>query len=489
MAEPGQTKQYRYYLDPLMGEGSKVFRSGGESTQMTVHGLFGTLIAEPAGARWYDPQSGEDRTDDTSWSNWEAMIRPPGGMSFREFTLIYHEVGDEAFNLRRPLRENDEGVPFGGDDGKPHGDQVQYGRPLPMIDTRPRPRPSPTRAAAAPLRTVRAAGRSTTAASRSCVGRSWRPHAAPPCSGPTSPLAYSSYSYGDPATPMPRSYLGRAHQDPARARRRGAAPRPPRARRRHPLAAQPGSRRHGDGLGTDQDADPEGQVGTARLADRQPAGVVQPGARVRRRRLPARPPGDFLYHCHISQHYVTGMWGLWQVFDTAQPTLGPTARPGGRTEAVNSRGPAGHHDPGQEGRSGQGPDRYRETDRPGNPRGGRAAPRRVRAGSVRAAPTPTTPRCGTGAREAPTRHRCTRVNPRPQRYGPTTARPVRGAAGDSVQSTHRQTRLPHAEAPSGPTPTLRAQRTRRRTRRGRDHLGRTSRGALPEGMPRCGTST
>ena len=59
-ARPGT---YRFYLDPLMGEGAKVFRSGGNSFQLTSHGLFGALVAEPAGARWYDPvtRRGEDQ--------------------------------------------------------------------------------------------------------------------------------------------------------------------------------------------------------------------------------------------------------------------------------------------------------------------------------------------------------------------------------------------------------------------------------------------
>jgi len=86
MVAPGATRQYRYYLDPLMGEGAKVFHSGGDSFQLTAHGLFGTLIAEPAGARWYDPMSGAEKTGDATWSNWEAMIRPPTGPTFREFT-------------------------------------------------------------------------------------------------------------------------------------------------------------------------------------------------------------------------------------------------------------------------------------------------------------------------------------------------------------------------------------------------------------------
>ncbi|MEE8524933.1 MAG: hypothetical protein V3T72_13445, partial [Thermoanaerobaculia bacterium] len=31
--------------------------------------------------------------------------------------------------------------------------------------------------------------------------------------------------------------------------------------------------------------------------------------------------GDFLYHCHIGQHYIAGMWGLWRVLDSQQSDL------------------------------------------------------------------------------------------------------------------------------------------------------------------------
>ncbi len=28
--------------------------------------------------------------------------------------------------------------------------------------------------------------------------------------------------------------------------------------------------------------------------------------------------GEFVFHCHIPQHYVTGMWGFWRVYNTLQ---------------------------------------------------------------------------------------------------------------------------------------------------------------------------
>src|SRR5207244_10773367 len=28
--------------------------------------------------------------------------------------------------------------------------------------------------------------------------------------------------------------------------------------------------------------------------------------------------GDFLFHCHVAHHYVSGMWGYWRVYNTLQ---------------------------------------------------------------------------------------------------------------------------------------------------------------------------
>ncbi|HEY9475741.1 MAG TPA: hypothetical protein VIS06_18055, partial [Mycobacteriales bacterium] len=103
MTPPNATNTYRFYLDPLSGEGGKVFHSGGDSRQLTARGLFGALIAEPAGSHWFDPMTGEDKTDDPTWSNWEAMIQPGTGFAFREFSIMYHEQGDEDAHLNRPL--------------------------------------------------------------------------------------------------------------------------------------------------------------------------------------------------------------------------------------------------------------------------------------------------------------------------------------------------------------------------------------------------
>ncbi|MFI7081504.1 hypothetical protein ACIBO1_29825 [Micromonospora sp. NPDC049903] len=334
MVAPGQTRQYRYFLDPSMGEGAKVFQSGGESTQLTAHGLFGALVAEPAGARWYDPVTGVDRTSDTGWNNWEAMVRPGAGPAFREFTLMYHEIGDVNFNLRRPLRENDEGIPIGQDPGVPVGDQEQYGRPLPMFDVRP-PTPQVPTEGGGGTSAYRPASRAINYRSESFHRRlqleARRGSAAQQAN---KSLAYSSYTYGDPATPMPRSYLGE----------------PTKTRVVHAGFEQLHVH-HVHGGGTRWLANPDGtDAGTTIRLDSQTispresfdlvhecgAGGCQQAA------------GDFLYHCHIGQHYVAGMWGLWRVFDTAQSDLAPLPGAAALPVGVTSAQLIGHRVQGRE---------------------------------------------------------------------------------------------------------------------------------------------
>ncbi|MFD5269962.1 hypothetical protein [Streptomyces sp. NPDC058335] len=336
-ARPGETKQYRYYLDPLMGEGAKVFRSGGESNQLTAHGLFGTLVAEPAGSRWFDPVTGADRTNQNTWSNWEAMIRPLDGPAFREFTLMYHEIGDENFNLRRPLRENDEGIPIGGDTGIPVGDQIELGRPLPMIDVRP-PTPSIPNEGGASTNAYRPGSRAINYRSEPFYRRLQLEAArGADAQKANKSLAYSSYTYGDPATPMPRSYLG----EPTKTRLVHAG-----AEQLHVHHVHGGGTRWRLNPGSDDTAMDSGLSKTP----------VQDARSIRLDSQTVSPlesfnlehecgaggcqqaAGDFLYHCHISHHYLTGMWGLWRVFDTAQPTLAPLPGRTAPPAAVNSAG-------------------------------------------------------------------------------------------------------------------------------------------------------
>jgi hypothetical protein len=358
MAAPGQTRTYRFFLDPVMGEGTKVFRSGGESTQLTAHGLFGALIAEPAGARWFDPQTGAERTNDATWSNWEAMIQASGQPTFREFAILYHEIGDESFTLRRPLREDFSALAAAGE-AQPEPDPFDptrtIGGSVPMIDRQ-------AVIVAGPF--FRGGNTSSyRPGSRALNYRAesfWRrmqqetyvlTQSDPTPSTPTTvtvaqatreqldnkSLGYSSYTYGDPATPMPRSYLG----EPTKTRLAHVGFEQLHVHHLHGGATRWRQNPRADDTEIDAGLDktPIQNAQSIRL-DSQTispeesfnlehecgAGGCQQAA------------GDFLYHCHIAHHYIAGMWGFWRVFDTRQPDLAPLPGRQAPAQAVNSAG-------------------------------------------------------------------------------------------------------------------------------------------------------
>lgn len=78
--------------DPA-AERAYYFHDGGGNRQRVPHGLFGVIVAEPAGSQYLDPKTGE-RSDGTGW---EAIIEVPETRDFREFVVIYHEIGDENY--------------------------------------------------------------------------------------------------------------------------------------------------------------------------------------------------------------------------------------------------------------------------------------------------------------------------------------------------------------------------------------------------------
>lgn len=333
----GDTETYRFFLDPLMGEGTRVFRSGGESTQLTAHGLFGALIAEPAGAKWYDPDEFDEnsqgtdalteRTEDTGWSNWEAIIEAPNEEVpfFREFVILYHEVGDETFTLRRPLREV-----FGGAASPrvdPFDSSRTIGGALPMIDRRTPDAGDPFQRGGG-SHAYRPGGKAINYRSESFFRRLQHESAVVELNGGTTAdsersqidnksLGYSSYTYGDPATPIAESYLG----EPTKTRLAHAGFETLHVHHLHGGGDRWRQNPDADDTAMDSglDKDPIQNATSIRL-DSQTlspqesfnlehecgAGGCQQAA------------GDFLFHCHIAHHYIAGMWGIWRVFDTAQ---------------------------------------------------------------------------------------------------------------------------------------------------------------------------
>lgn len=297
-APNGGARTYRISMPPAndpRGEGAYYFYSHGAARQLTSHGLFGALVAEPPGSTYLNTVTGEPLT-----SGWEAIIVDPNGANFREFTLLWHEIGDEKAEIfdvngqRMPVLDQAVSGAY-----RPGSRAMNY-RSEPFMDR---------------LLLQQANGQQMDKA-----------------------LAYSSYAFGDPATPIPRSYLG----EPTKTRLvhagsemfhvyhlHGGGTR----WRRNPFADDRTEFDQGlkktfteNAFSIRLDSQSIAPSETFTLEHECAAGGCQQTA------------GDYLFHCHIGPHYVAGMWSFWRVYDTLQPDLFviPTRTPA--PVAVNSLG-------------------------------------------------------------------------------------------------------------------------------------------------------
>jgi len=295
-AEPGETVTYTITVpDDPEAEHAYYLHDAGPARERTSHGLFGALVIEPKGSLHLDPETGTPLSA-TTGSNWEAIIQTPDSHdqpSFREYVLLYHEIGNEDF----------EGI------------LDSSGEELPQVDDLAgvyRPAARAINYRSEPFRNR---------LQLQDIGKSH---------------GYSSYVFGDPATPMPRSYIG----EPTKTRLmhggsevfhvhhlHGGSDRWPRnPRAENPLNFAQGLQKR-PSLGSnvlDQDSESIGPGTSYDLEHECGAGGCQQAA------------GDFLFHCHIGHHYLGGMWSFWRVFDTRQNDLAPvpgTVPP----QAVDSR--------------------------------------------------------------------------------------------------------------------------------------------------------
>jgi FtsP/CotA-like multicopper oxidase with cupredoxin domain len=274
-ATPHRSVTYEWAIPRREPEGTHYFHAEGEDERSLVgHGLFGTLIVEPPGSTWLDP-----RDPSRLATGWDAMIRDPDGPDFRELTLVYHEIGDETYQLTDHTGKDIPLVDPITNSYRPAGRALNY-RSEPFLDR--------------------------LALGQSVMGRA------------DESLEYSSYAFGDPATPMPRTYLG----DPVKQRvvhggsevfhvhhLHGGA-----VRWRRQLGAEPssfasGRDKHPKATPTKSERTDSQTIGpseTFDVADECGAGGCQGSV------------GDFLYHCHVAHHYFSGMWGIWRVYNTLQ---------------------------------------------------------------------------------------------------------------------------------------------------------------------------
>ncbi len=274
MARAGATVTYEWRVPSDEAEGTHYFHSHGRTREQTGHGLFGAVIVEPEGSAWLDPLTGVEAP-----TGWATMVVGADGSDFRETVLYYHEIGNENYQFLN-----------------------KAGGLLPLVD---------------PITTAyRPGARAINYRSEPFMNRLALQQS---LTGSTDvSLSYSSYAFGDPATPVPRSYVG----DPVKQRVvhggsevfhvhhvHGGATR---------WARQPGVQDNRIDAGLDKrpairvaasertDSQSIGPSETFDVEQECGAGGCQQSA------------GDFMYHCHVSQHYFAGMWGVWRVYNTKQ---------------------------------------------------------------------------------------------------------------------------------------------------------------------------
>ena len=255
-------------------EGAHHLHSHGDTRAQTAHGLFGAVVVEPGGSTWVDQISGA--ADTVSWA---AIVQSPDEPAFREFVIFYHEVGTES---EVPLDTNDAELPLADPitgSYKPSGRALNY-RSEPFMNR---------------LQLQIEQGQP-----------------------PDESIAYSSYAFGDPATPMMRAYVGErvkprvihggsevfhvhhVHGGSIRWPRQpglDADPTITGLEKNPPLLPAGSERTDSQSIGPSESFDVVPECG---------AGGCQQSV------------GDVLYHCHVAQHYISGMWGIWRVYNTLQ---------------------------------------------------------------------------------------------------------------------------------------------------------------------------
>ena len=276
-AAAGQTRSYKFYVpnDPTI-EGSHYLHPGPGHRDAVDHGLFGVLAVEPPGSRYLSPLDLREIR-----SGWEAVIQPGDAE-------LPRERADPARDRQRVGDVYD-----------------KFNKPLPTVGKI--------------TETYRPGGRGFNYRSEPFddrLGLPGREH--------EKAHSYASTVFGDPATIVPRGYVG----DPTKFRivhagaevfhvyhLHGGGDR----WRENPVAdgennyADTGLKKYP--VETSQsdrlDAQSTGPGESFSAEIESGAGGTQQGA------------GDFLFHCHVAEHYPAGMWGFWRVFDTLQPDVTP----------------------------------------------------------------------------------------------------------------------------------------------------------------------
>jgi len=280
----GETQVFEWYIQPDAQEGGLAFHShvGRESSSL---GLIGSFIVEPMGSRYLNPVTGKEAK-----SGWQMMIAYDDTINaiskdFREFVLVYHEVGDESF---RPLNRDGEMIP----QRDPNTDAY-----------RPSARAMNYRSEPFGINNLAVQEKYFHFEDES--------------------MAYSAYTFGDVPTTIPRSYMG----DPAKFRLVHGGGEVFHSHHPHGGSIrwlrQPKADGKGEELLTAAWDNPVKFPVIRTVSDRVDVEVIGPSEVLDLQTecgsgLCQQLAGDFLFHCHVAHHYVAGMWGYWRVYNTIQ---------------------------------------------------------------------------------------------------------------------------------------------------------------------------
>ena len=284
--KPGKSQTFEWYIGPDEQEGAHMLHSHVGREQSSL-GMIGAFMVEPAKSVYIDPITGKE-----SKSGWQMMISIPEAPDFREFVLYYHEIGDESF---RPLNRAGEMIPQrdpNTDSYRPSARAINY-----------RSEPFGVNNLALQEKYFHFEDES---------------------------LAYSAYTFGDVPTALPRSYMG----DPAKFRLVHGGGEVFHSHHPHGGTIRWLRQPKADGKETELlTAAGEGPVKYPLIrttSDRVDVQVIGPTEVMDLQTecgsgLCQQLAGDFLFHCHVAHHYVSGMWSYWRVYNTIQSGNYPLA--------------------------------------------------------------------------------------------------------------------------------------------------------------------
>lgn len=245
--------QYVWYAEK---EGVYLFSDMGDTRGSeegtNVHGLFGAIIVEKPQSKWFDPVNGNEIE-----SGLFADIYHPAGPAFREYAVFFHDELE--------IKNKDGEQPIYSHTGLPNGTTAISYRSEPM-----RNRP--------PLNEMH----------HVLTGED---------------ISMSSWTYGDPAPPILRAYVG----DPAKIRLIHGG-----VKETHVFHL------HNHQWRLDSD-DPKSTIIDSISISPQECYTLDIlyGAGSFTGTI-----GDVIFHCHLYPHFHEGMWTLWRIFDRLEDGKG-----------------------------------------------------------------------------------------------------------------------------------------------------------------------